>query len=77
LVPSGNAARRGESKHSCPPFAAGRPVAAHHASRITHHFPMSKNVGSNAKPKLGKPFEPSKLKWRAQKFFGLIYLNLA
>jgi len=35
------------------------PRITHHASRITYHFPMSKNVGSKAKPKLGKPFEPS------------------
>jgi hypothetical protein len=44
---------------------------------------MSKNVGSNAKPKLGKAFEPSKLNHTflrptgGRKFFGLIYLNLA
>ena len=31
----------------------GRPVAAHHASRITHHFPMSKNYYSQ-KRKAGK-----------------------
>jgi hypothetical protein len=42
---------------------AGRPVAALRASsRFAYKlFPMSKNVGSNAKPKLGKAFEPSKL----------------
>jgi hypothetical protein len=35
---------------------------------------MSKNVGSNAKPKLGKPFEPSN--GGRKKNFGLIWLNL-
>jgi hypothetical protein len=69
--------RRSDGRHSCPPFARRTgllPRITHHASRITYHFPMSKNVGSNAKPKLGKPFEPSN--GGHKKFFGLIWLNL-